>query len=294
MLDDGGAAEIQLALQLLGPDFRVFLHEGAEQLDDGQAVQRFVAHRPGNDLPHALHFTEAREIQQDGEGREQLQAFGEGTERCQSLGNLVLAVDPEALHVVVFVLHLLVFEEGGVFDFRHADRIQQMAVGGDVHGFDVGEGGQHHQHFGGFKHLAVMLHVAVIHLDIGLGEEAEDLRQQVAFRRREVAVPVLHVVGERHFFRQPVHALLHQPCFIGPGIAERLVDRVGGQQVELHWGFIRRDCGRVHLGCLKQIKSFCFFFQKEALHFSGPFLKKRTKKLSSIGRRGIPRSPWCR
>ena len=44
MLDDGGAAQIQLALEVFGPDFRVFLHKGAEQLDDGQAVQRFVAH----------------------------------------------------------------------------------------------------------------------------------------------------------------------------------------------------------------------------------------------------------
>ncbi len=32
----------------------------------------------------------------------------------------------------------------------------------------------------GLNTRRIVLHVAVVHLDIGLGEEAEDLRQQVA------------------------------------------------------------------------------------------------------------------
>ena len=32
----------------------------------------------------------------------------------------------------------------------------------------------------GLNTRAVVLHVAILHLDVGLGEEAEDLRQQVA------------------------------------------------------------------------------------------------------------------
>ena len=90
----------------------------------------------------------------------------------------------EGLHVVVLVLHLLVLQEGLVFELRHADGIEQMAVGGDVDRLDVGERRQHHQHFGGFEHLAVMLHVAVVHLHVRLGEEAEDLGEQVALGRR--------------------------------------------------------------------------------------------------------------
>ena len=111
-------------------------------------------------------------------------------------------------------------------------------VGGDVDGLDVGEGRQHHQHFGGFEHPRVVLHVAVVHLDVGLGEEAEDLRQQVALGVLQVAVPVLDVVGQRHLLRQPVDALLGEPGLVGPGIAERLVDRVLGQQVEADRVFV--------------------------------------------------------
>ena len=137
-----------------------------------------------------------------------MQAFGEGTESGQGFGDLMLAVHPEALHVVELVLHLFVFHEGGIFEFRHADSVEQMAVGRDVHRLDVRKGGQHHQHFGGFEHLAVMLHVTVINLDIRLGEEAEYLGEQVALGIRQIAVPVLDVIRERHFLRQPMNALL--------------------------------------------------------------------------------------
>ena len=58
----------------------VFLHrfgeaatlgaEGVEELGDAFAMQRFVAHRPGYDLPHALHLVEAWEVHQHREGGE--------------------------------------------------------------------------------------------------------------------------------------------------------------------------------------------------------------------------------
>src|SRR5204862_294953 len=82
---------------------------------------------------------------------------------------------------------------------RHADRVEQMAVGGDVDRLGRRERGQHHLHFGRLEDAAVVPHVAVVHLDVGLGEEAEDLRQQMAFRVGELVAPVLDVVGQPHF-----------------------------------------------------------------------------------------------
>ena len=238
MIHNGGADQVKIAAQLLGPDFRVFLHEGAEQPDHGKAMQRFIAHRPAHDLAHALHLVEAREIHENREGSEKLQAFGEGTKGGQRLRDFGFVRNAEALHVIVLVLHLLVFEEGRVFDFRHADGIEQMAIGRDMHRFDVREGREHHQHFRRLEHLGIMLHVAIIHFHIRLGEEAENLRQQIAFGLREVLLPILHIIRERHFFRQPMDALLLQPGFIGPGVAEGLIDRVRRQKIEFHRQFI--------------------------------------------------------
>ena len=138
----------------------------------------------------------------------------------------------EAVHIIVFILHLFVFEEGLVLDLRHADGVEQMAVRGDMDGLDVRERGQHHQHLGGFEHLGVVTHVAIVHLDIRLGEEAENLREQVALPIGQVPMPILDVVGERHFLGQPMHALLHQPRVVGPGVTERLINRVLGQKIE--------------------------------------------------------------
>ena len=68
-----------------------------------------------------------------------------------------------------------------------------------------------------------MLHVAVVHLDIRLREEAENLRQQVPFLVVQLDGPVLEVLAQRHLFRHPVDLLLLLPEVVGPGIAERLV-----------------------------------------------------------------------
>src|SRR3712207_8401510 len=53
------------------------------------------------------------------------------------------------------------------------------SVGGDVHRLHVAERGQHHLHFGRLEHAAIFVVVAILHLYIGLGEEAEDLGQEV-------------------------------------------------------------------------------------------------------------------
>jgi hypothetical protein len=45
----------------------------------------FVAHRPGDNLAHALHLVEARKVQQDREAGEKLQALGEGEEASADL-----------------------------------------------------------------------------------------------------------------------------------------------------------------------------------------------------------------
>ncbi len=115
------------------------------------------------------------------------------------------------------------FLEYGIFGFRHADGVKKMRIRGHVNGFHVGEGREHHQHFGGFEHLHVVLHVAIVHFHVGLCEEAKDLGQQVLFGGCKLGVPIFHVIGHGHFFRQPVDALLLKPSFVRPGIPKRFI-----------------------------------------------------------------------
>ena len=72
--------------------------------------------------------------------------------------------------------------------------------------------------------------VAILHLDIGLGEEAEDLGEQIALVIGELLRPVAAVLAQRHFFRQPVHLLLPLPEIVGPGVLEGLVGLAGFEQ----------------------------------------------------------------
>jgi hypothetical protein len=65
------------------------------------------------------------------------------------------------------------------FGFRHADGFEQQCVGGDVDRLDVRERREHHLDLGRFENARIALHVIVVHFDVGLREEAEDLRQQV-------------------------------------------------------------------------------------------------------------------
>ena len=224
MRDHGLAGLIQVFFQLVIPNMRIFLNKGIEQLDRRIGVQRFITRRPGYDLAHAFHFIEAREIHQNGEAGKQLQPLGETAKYGQSFGNIFIRLNAPFLHIVVFILHLAIFHKGFIFDFRHADGIEQMRIGGNVNGFHIGKCSQHHLNFGRLKHLAVMLHIAIIDFDIGLHEKAEDLRQQIALRTGQFLVPIFHIFGQWHFFRQPVNPLLRQPGIICPRIAERFID----------------------------------------------------------------------
>jgi hypothetical protein len=68
--------------------------------------------------------------------------FGEAAEHGQSLGDVLVGIDAELLQVIVLVLHLLVLEEHAVFAFGHADRVEQVRIGGDVHRLHVAERGR--------------------------------------------------------------------------------------------------------------------------------------------------------
>jgi len=208
-------------------------HEFVEQAGDAFAVQAFIADRPADDLAHALHLVEAREVHQHGEAGEELQPFGKAAEHGERAGDIFVRVDAEFLKVVVLVLHFLVFEEHAIFAFGHADGVEQVRIGGDVDRFHIGEGGQHHLDFGGLEHAAVFVVIAILHFDIGLREEAEDLREQVAFVIGKLLRPVAAILAQGHFFGQPVHLLLAFPELVGPGVLEGLVGLAGFEQRHL-------------------------------------------------------------
>ena len=176
-----------------------------------------------DDLAHALHLVEAREVHQHREAGEQLEPLGEAAEHGQRARDILVGVDAERGEIIVLVLHLLILKEHAIFALGHADRVEQMAVGGDVDRLHVGEGGEHHLDLDRLEHAAIFLVVAILHLDVGLGEEAEDLGQQVALVIGQLLRPVAAILAERHFLRHPVDLLLALPEFVRPRIFERLV-----------------------------------------------------------------------
>src|SRR3546814_5800461 len=72
-----------------------------------------------------------------------------------------------------------------------------MAVLRDMHGFHVAVRGQHHLDLGRLEHAAIFFVVAILHLDIGLGEEAENLREQIAFMVADLLRPVAAILAQR-------------------------------------------------------------------------------------------------
>jgi hypothetical protein len=201
--------------------------EGVEQAGDAFAVQAFVAHRPAHDLAHALHLVEAREVHQHGEAGEELQPFGEAAEHGERARDVLVRLHAEGREVIVLGLHFLVFEEHAIFGLGHADGVEQVRIGGDVDRLHVGERGQHHLDLGGLEHAAVLFVVAILHFHVGLGEEAEDLREQVALVLADLLRPIAAVLAQRHFLGQPVDLLLALPVFVGPRILEGLVGLAG-------------------------------------------------------------------
>ena len=153
MRHHGFAGLIQIFFQLIIPNMRVFLNESVEQFHRRIGVQRLVTRRPGYDLTHALHFIEAREIHQNGKAGKELQAFGEAAKYRQRFGNILIGLNTPFLHIVIFILHLAIFHEGFIFDFRHADCVEQMRIGRDMNGFHIGKRSQHHLNFSRLKHL---------------------------------------------------------------------------------------------------------------------------------------------
>jgi hypothetical protein len=146
------------------------------------------------------------------------------------LGDILVGVDAEGRQIVVLVLHLLILKEHAVLALGHADRVEQMAVRRDVHRLHVGEGGEHHLDLGRLEHAAVFVVVAILHLDIGLGEEAEDLGEQVALVIGQLLRPVAAILAQRHFLGHPVDLLLALPELIRPGIFEGLVLLAGFEE----------------------------------------------------------------
>jgi hypothetical protein len=69
--------------------------------------------------------------------------------------------------------------------------------------------------------------VAIVHLDVGLGEETENLGQQVAFMASIFCGPVAAIIAQRHFLGNPMDALLALPEIERPGIFEGLVGLAG-------------------------------------------------------------------
>ncbi len=204
--------------------------EGVEHLDDAFAMQAFIADRPADDLAHALHLVEAREVHQHREAGEQLQPLGKAAEHGERAGDVLVIVDAELLHVIVFVGHFLIFEEGAVFAFGHADRVEQVRIGGDVHRLHIGEGGEHHLDLCRFEHAAIFVVVAILHFDIGLGEESKDLGEQVALMLSDLLRPVAAILAQGHFFGHPVDLLLTLPEVVSPRVFERLVGLTGFEQ----------------------------------------------------------------
>src|SRR3546814_12907586 len=84
------------------------LDEGVEQLGDALAMEALVAHRPADDLAHALPLVEAREVHQHREAGEELQALGEAAEHGQCAGDVLVVVDAEGGEIVGLVLHVLI------------------------------------------------------------------------------------------------------------------------------------------------------------------------------------------
>ena len=184
-------------------------------------MERFVGDRPGDDLAHALHRPVSREVQKHHEARKELHAFGKGREG-RDLGGKVAVVLFDFPEEVVLGGHRLVLHEFVVDRLRQPKRLDQVRIGGDVHGFARGEGREHHADFGLPKARKVDVHVGARDVDVALGEKAKDLRQKLALVVGEFASVVLDVLHHRNFRPEPVHLFGLHEGLVRPRIGEGL------------------------------------------------------------------------
>ena len=194
-----------------------------EQAGNALAVQRFITHGPANNLAHALHLVKAREVHQHRERCKELHAFGKAAKHGERAGDILIIINAELVHVIALIRHFLIIEEGRIFGLWNTNRIQQVRISSDVHRFHIGKGRQHHLHFSRLEHAAIFVVIAILHLNIGLREEAENLRQQIALMLANFLRPIAAILAQRHFFGQPVDLLLALPEIIGPRIFKGLV-----------------------------------------------------------------------
>ena len=123
----------------------------------------------------------------------ELHALGE----CREGGDLrgeVAAVLGDFVEEVVLGGHGLVLQELVVDGLGEPDRLDEVRVGGDVHGLARGERREHHSDLGLTEAREVVVDVGARDVDVALGEEAQDLREEVALAIGELLAVVLDVL----------------------------------------------------------------------------------------------------
>ena len=219
--DHGFGDAVDLGLERVVPELGVLDDVLAEELRHGLGVERLVGDGPGDDLAHALHRAVSREVEQHDEGRKELHALGE----CREGGDLrgeVAAVLGDFVEEVVLGGHGLVLQELVVDGLGEPDRLDEVRVGGDVHGLARGERREHHSDLGLTEAREVVVDVGARDVDVALGEEAQDLREEVALAVGELLAVVLDVLEHGHFGPEPVHLLGLHEGLVGPGVLEGL------------------------------------------------------------------------
>ena len=126
----------------------------------------------------------------------------------------------------MLLAHLLDLEEFVVGRIGQLEALEDVAVGLDVDGLEAREHREHATDLAIAEHLGQDVHIVVEHVDVGLGEQAEDVHQQIAllvceaFRDRR---PVLEVLAHGELARHPVDALLAIAHDLRPLVVEGLV-----------------------------------------------------------------------
>ena len=229
-----------LGLEFFGPELRVFLLHGVDQVDAEIAVHGLVAQDVLVLFRGAGHLVLAAQCQDLHEADVEEQAFHDAGEHDQRLEQLLVGfggaglefrvaqgVDErdQKLVLVTDGLDLVVGVEH--FAFVEAERFDDVLVGVGVNGFVEGLA---QQELAAFRRgdLAVGAEHDVVGGEaVGGDEEAEVALDQAHFVFRQLAgFPLFDVALHVHFLRHPVVGALRQVFFPGPLVLERdeLVD----------------------------------------------------------------------